>query len=367
MDRERWEQVYIPIEYVKFMVPPEAPEEEHRACMRELADWDQQPRHSYSSGEIEQAWAQYQQFYRDQIELCRQRYGIRELQEALTRLPNVKTFRLSMANNLERRSKYLESVFSAGFEVPSGDDCRGHAAGVPQLRSVLLGMHEARIKLQSFECGDVSWKLFRCSKTDLKAFATTLSHVRRMYLQISTGMDASGDEIGVDLPECRRFLRNGRMRDLITQARYVEYLEIKFDWSTPVFGIELGNIVGTQTFPKLASVKFANVETNEEELMIFLQRHKLTLRSLHLDTICLASGAWTTVVPRIRSSLQLDDFNVEGHLFSDDPRQDFDLGMIGWEDPRSPVHRPSIEKRKAIQEWFNKGGVCPFTDGWSEV
>jgi hypothetical protein len=87
--------------------------------------------------------------------------------------------------------------------------------------------------------------------------------------------------------------------------------------------------------------------------MIFLQRHKITLRSLHLDTICLASGAWTTVVPRIRSSLQSDDFNVRGYLSSDVPRQGFDLGPI--------------EKRKAIQEWFNKGRACPFTDGWSKV
>lgn len=53
-------------------------------------------------------------------------------------------------------------------------------------------MHDPGTRLQIFECGDVSWKLFRCSKNDLKAFAATLSQVRKFELQLSTRMDASG-------------------------------------------------------------------------------------------------------------------------------------------------------------------------------
>ncbi|KAL2049264.1 hypothetical protein ABVK25_010441 [Lepraria finkii] len=196
---------------------------------------------------------------------------------------------------------------------------------------MLLSMHEAGIKLQTFECSDVSWKLFRCSKKDLKAFATTLSQVRRLKLQLSTGMAASG----VDLPECRRFLKNERIRDIIIHAKDLEYLDIRFDGWSPVFGIELGNLVGDQIFPRLASMTFPHVETNDEELIRFLERHKAMLRSLHLDSMCLASGEWTSTVPRIRSSLELDDAR--------------------------------IEKRKAIDEWFTKGSECPFTDEWSEV
>ena len=370
VDRKQWEESITCGDYLESMprwVPPDAPEEEHRARERELAEWGQQPRHSHTHEELDHGWVQYQRFYHDQVELCRQRYGIRELQEALIRLPNVKTFRMSMGHNLKVQSEYLKKVFSAGFKSPFGDDCRGHAAGVPQLRSMLLSMHEAGIKLQTFECGDVSWKLFRCSKKDLRAFATTLSQVRRLKLHLSTGMAASGNEIGVDLPECRRFLKNGRIRDMITHAKDLEYLEIKFDWWSPVFGIELGNIVGDQIFPRLASVTFSHVETNEEELIRFLERHKATLRSLHLDSMCLASGEWTSTVPRIRSSLELDECEIEGRLFSDDPRRDFDLGMIEWDDARFPEDRPRIEKRKAIEEWFTKGGECPFTDEWSEV
>lgn len=268
----------------------------------------------------------------------------------------MKTFRISIGSNLEIQSEHLKNVFSAGFESPFGDGCRGYAAGVRQLRSMLLSMHEAGIKLQTFECGDVSWKLFRCSKKDLKPFATTLSQVRRLKLQLSTGMAASG----VDLPECHQFLKNERIRDMITHAKNLEYLDIRFDCWSPVFGIELGNLIKDQIFPRLASMAFSHVETNEEELIRFLERHKAMLRSLHLDSMCLAPGEWTSTVPRIRSSLELHGCEIEGRLFSDVPRRKFDLGSIELDDAR-------IEKRKAIDEWFTKGSECPFTDEWSEV
>ena len=178
-------------------------------------------------------------------------------------------------------------------------------------------MHEAGIKLQTFGCGDVSWKLFRCSKKDLEAFSTILSEVRRLKLQLSTGRDASGHKIGVDIPECRQFLRNGRVLDLITHARAEEYLEMRLDWWNPVFGIELGNIVGDQIFPRLASVTLSDIETNQDDLIYFLERHKATLRSLHLDTI-------------LSDFRQMDHYNTKNEIITQ-------LGRV--EDRESPVWR----------------------------
>ena len=69
----------------------------------------------------------------------------------------------------------------------------------------------------------------------------------------------------------------------------------------------------------------------------------------------------------MRSSLNLDELKIESHLFGDNPRREYDLGMIEWDDARLPEDVPRIEKKKAIHEWFINGGECPLTDQWSLV
>lgn len=314
-----------------------------------------------------EGWIQYQRLFQSQRDLRRSRFGARELQEALERLPRLKTFRMSTGHSLNPSTEYLKRSFSAGLERPCGNDNCSHSAGVPELRSVLLSMHYAGIQPHHFACGDVSWKLFRCSKSDLRTFAFTLARVKYFQLQINTGFSHTRDEIGTELPECRRFLQNGRFRDLITAANDIEDLHVQFDWARPVFGITLNNIVGDHIWPKLITVCLSHIETTEKDLIGFLERHKRTIRSLHLDTMCLTSGEWNTTIPRIRSSLELDFLFLEGHMMSDVPWLEFDLGMIRWDDARLPEDRPRIEKRKAISEWFTHGGECPFVDDWSIV
>ena len=76
----------------------------------------------------------------------------------------------------------------------------------------------------------------------------------------------------------------------------------------------------------------------------------------------LTLGVGPSLVPRMRSSLHLAFLLLEGRLFSDVPRRDFDLEMGKTDDARLPEDVPKIEKRRAIKVWFGKGGDCPFTD-----
>lgn len=367
-DRFEWESSILDPGYLD-SIPvlwwPNPTDEDRRAHAKKVEEHEKRPRHTYTNQQLDVAWIKYQQYLRDQQDHCRQRYGIKELQEAMRGLPKVTSFYMSMANNLFVRSDYLKQAFSAGLSGACGDDSSTRASGVPQLRSCLLSMRDAGTKLQKFKCGDVSWKLFRCSKSDLKAFAATLSKVRNFRLQMSTGMDASGHRIGVELPECRRFLRNGRVRDLISGADDLEKLDIGLNWWEPTFGLELVNVVGDCIWSRLSKVTLTTIETTEEHLMHFLERHKATLQRVHLDTMLLKMGEWPSLVPRMRSSLHLASLLLEGRLFSDVPRRDFDLGMVKWDDARLPEDVPKIEKRKAIEVWFREGGDCPFTEEWS--
>lgn len=65
VDRKRWEESIFCRESMPRWVSLDAPEEEHRAIERELAEWGQQPRHSYTHEELDQGRVQYQRFYQD--------------------------------------------------------------------------------------------------------------------------------------------------------------------------------------------------------------------------------------------------------------------------------------------------------------
>ena len=366
-DRSEWES------YVRsscsldstLVLSPNFTDEERRLHAQVVEEHKKRRQHTYTKEVLDVAWTKHQDHLRSQQDLRRQRYGIRKLQEAMPRLPKVKNFYMPMGNSFSQ-SDYLRRAFSAGLSIPFGDISRTRATGVPQLRSCLISMHDAGIRLQKFKCGDVSWKLFRCSKNDLNAFAATLAQVRKFRLQISTDiLNARGNASGIELPVCRRFLKNGRVRDLISGADDLEKLNVRLDWSIPTFGLELANVVGDCIWPRLSKVTLSNIETTEELLIHFLERHRVTLRKVHLNTMLLALGEWPSLVPRMRSSLHLDYLVLEGSLISDVPRRYFDLGVIKWDNARirEDVHR--IEKRKAIELWFKNGGHCPLTDEWS--
>lgn len=368
MGREKWEGRLLSDDFMKSIpawLPHDAAEDEREEFQLRMNEHSRKPRHSYSKDQLNAGWRAYQGFYQDQQNLVRQRWGVKDIEEAFTGLSNLKTFRMSMAHNLEVQSDHLRQAFSAGLKRPFGDDFHGHASGVPQLQSILLGMSHTGIHLRTFECKDVSWKLFRCPKSHLKEFATVLAQVRTFKLLVSTGVHEDGDRIGTELPACRRFLKNGRLRDLIFQMRDVENLEISFDWWEPVFAIELINIVGEHIWPRLKKVFLSRIEATEEHSLRFLDKHAATLRDLHFDTVCLTSGQWPSLLPRIRSSLALKDFLLEGQLLSNAPHRNFDLGMEEWDDYRILDDVPKIEKREAFQKWFKDGGECPFTDEWS--
>ena len=85
------------------------------------------------------------------------------------------------------------------------------------------------MKFESFVCGGLSWQLFKSPKKDLAELAEVLSECRRLHLQLSTGYDERRDFMGSELRQCRRYLQNGRVRDLVSKAKCLQSLEIHFD------------------------------------------------------------------------------------------------------------------------------------------
>ena len=355
MDRETWESHLISGEYKAGFPMWEAEEGTTAYRMRFMESFHHQPRHSHTKEQLEKGWAIYQHHYSEQQGLIRQQYGTSDLVNAMSRLPNVTELRMSMSTNLTKRSGYL--TFQDKLYGAFGGDGIPHAPGVPQLISLLQSMYKSRIKLQVFECG-VSWKIFQCSMSDLRVFAEILAPVRKLKILL-TAYNYAGDIIRAELPEYRSFSEKGRVRDLLFQANTIEDLEVKF---VPAVLINLFNLVGAHVWPKLTSITLSTIETTEEELLGSLVRHKSTLRRLHLNTVFLHQGNWLSLVPQMRSSLDLEECVLDGRLLSDNPRQDFWLAPYYKGDSEGAC---KLERRAALRDWFLTGGECPLTAAWS--
>ena len=108
------------------------------------------------------------------------------------------------------------------------------------------------------------------------------------------------------------------------------------------------------------------MDTSEDELVAFFERHAATLRSLHLDTLGVMIGDWTSALCRIRSCLNHPEMLLlEGYLTSENPRRSYDFGLAELGDPEDEVDRPLIARRKALETWFKSGGDCPLVKEWS--
>lgn len=322
---------------------------------------------SYTQKQLDRAWHRYQVELEDQKVIRQRGCGTEMLRASIACLPKLKTFRMSMAEGLCDRSHYLVQALGAGLPDASGKHLELYPRVLPQLRAVLLNMQHAGIKLETFACGEVSWRIFQAPEKDWTAFAATLSRVRNFKIRMST--------TGAEFRECRKFMKSGRCADLLSQAcNHLRKLEITLaSWMEPRFGFKLIDLVAEHVWLRLSKVALTGIETTEDILVQFLERHRATLRKLRLRGIRLTTREWPHVLPRMRSSVQLDYCLLEGELSSKVPERTFQLGFNSLKHteytekaPWSKRDRLKNERTIAINEWFRKGGICPLTDEWSQ-
>lgn len=374
-DRTEWEEWVYDADYLNRILPVlllgEHATDEARleAGLAGFEDSKESRHASYTKEQLDRAWDRYQVEFEDQKVLRRSRCGIKTLRAAIACLPKLKTFRMTLTEGLYDRSHYLVQALGAGLPDASGKHLELYGNGIPQLRAVLLSMHNAGIKLETFACGAVSWRFFECSAKDWTAFVATLSRVRNFKLRLSTGKYI--DETGADFRECRRLMESGPCADLLSQAYdHLRKLEITLDpIERPNFWLRLTDLVADHVWLRLSKVSLSGIETTENELVQFLEKHRATLRKLRLKNVCLTMGEWPHALPRMRSSIQLVYCLLESVLSSKVPEREFHLGHISWKNEENTdiTERCKNGKIDAINDWFCKGGKCPLTDDWSQL
>ena len=304
-----------------------------------------------SKERMDEAWSMYEKFYQEQANLREREYGFGELREAISNFPNLRKVSMSFGYALgfeegyttdDNTNPYLPALPAARADEWYPDPC-----GVPQMRSLVLAIHEANIQLKSLRIGEVNWRFLALDSTIIDKMKEVLAPLEQFELHISTGYGEEDDEIGIEIPECRDFLHNNSLHNFVSAASRVEDLYIGFDWSEPYSPADFSNIFQSTKWPFLRVLTLESIETSEEIWLSFLKRHASTLRELTLCSIELSSGAWVDVLERMQQSLSLESALFYYKLTGANPQQLYSLGD---------------RTCAAIEYFFIHGGGCPLRD-----
>ncbi|OTA96275.1 hypothetical protein M434DRAFT_27921 [Hypoxylon sp. CO27-5] len=213
--------------------------------------------------------------------------------------------------------------------------------GCRHLDSLLSAVFEADIKLKRLTAGELSWKFFQKPPAELRRSVPFYSNLTCLELCIETGMEeivgpGVRDIIaGTEIPQCRRLLETGLLRDFIKSLTQLQTLYVVFDFHSDEHGYaaKLEHIMEPKhRWEHLDSLTLGNISCERHDLMSMLKRHKSTLKELCLRDIALRSTSWQLLLPKIRRTLDLDDACVCGELYGQEETAPFyeeywDLGV----------------------------------------
>lgn len=358
--QKAWEENIFDSNYLKDLEAypsPDASERKLRAWRRNITKIRERPRHDYSKSYLEVAYKEYTQMYAEQEDLRNRDCGLKEVSDAIYRLPNLSEICMNHGWAICLRPKDAKNAFAAGLHNAGGDYC-----GIPFMRSLLLAVHEAGTKLSILQLGSVDWKFLQQSDEILESMKSTLRHLTTLELAISTGIDESGNEIGVEIPACRRYLsKNTKLAEFLAAAPNLKDLTVGFDWYEPYCPAELKQILGSTTWPCLESVALENIDAAPNNLNCFFEQHASTLKHVAMKTVRLQEGIWVNTLEEMQKTLNLKSAYMRGDLLGENPPQHWDLEPDIWaeyNDLRSQGNRTS----KAVQDFLVQGGSCPLID-----
>ena len=310
--------------------PPDASKREKRAYRRHMEKVRAAPRYTYSARQLKNAYKEYRHFVWLQNYIRQYDYNSEMIREAMANLPKLKTIELSLFDGLHYgRSRKLEKAFAKGLTEAYGDSRHGFF-GVAQLRSLLVGACDTGLEIETLRFGSVHWMFFMERDIVFNKVKHAVRCLRTLEFYITTRNDIREFETFPhgEVNICAEYLGDsGRLRDFLTSAPQLESLTVQFDCDSPMHPARLSDLVGDFSWHSLRLAAFNKIDTTEEELMDFYERHAKTLREIRIESIHLDHGSWTSIFTRIRDTLSLEKATVCGYLTVEDPPETLDLGL----------------------------------------
>lgn len=324
---------------------------------------------------LSKAYELYKEVYSDQMQIRQQQdpYYADMVAQAIARLPKLVGVTLSFAHGVVPHSAAFMRAYAETFHLPEGDDGHRSPYGVTQLCSVLLGVASAGTKLSSLDCGQVDWKFLKTDERHMDKFKLAVKHLEYFRILFSTSyhlhqglssgfhLDDPG-HISFEPERCNNFLQNYRVCELVSAAKYLKALSLAFDEPEAT---ELKYVVGTTTWASLRFIQLTEICAAEDTLIEFLERHAGTLKKLGLNNILLLEGHgdWTSLLPRIRKAVKLDELCAVGNWWADDPYQHWEIDTC-WHNLESMefLRDPPCKLGMAVKKYMLNGGNCPLLD-----
>ena len=170
----------------------------------------------------------------------------------------------------------------------------------------------------------------------------------------------NSSEAGIgDIPDCRDYLANNKLRDFVSVASSLRTLMIKFDMSGPCSPIDFQNLVQPTIWPDLRKVCFEGIDATQKDFVNFFKRHSSTIQSITLRSIRLMNGEWVDLLETMQECLNLKEAYFGYGITGNNPSQYWNLGPYQWASP-DDVRFQSNRVRLAIEEYLVKGGSCPL-------
>lgn len=313
------------------------------------------PRHVYTEEQMAHAFRTHVEFTRFQQDSQAVLVQEKELAKALKQFPQLKELTLSTQRCCRPDSSRLKETFEPSFCTFCETDREQYfesrePLGVQQMRSLLLGAYHAKLKVEILECGVVSWRILQ---QDTKTFdymrnsVSNLKHLRLEFGPAKGGYDSSL-WLNEELEMCREYLERGRLRDFVTAAPKLEYLQIGFQFDEDRWPAHFRTTVGAHRWASLKTAKFKMIGTSEDDLVSFCSRHAETLNVLCLCSVGLVDGDWFSAFTRMRKVLTLDTMAASGTLTAPFPAEDLDL------EAESEFYCPGL--KESIETYFK--GPC---------
>ena len=226
------------------------------------------------------------------------------------------------------------------------------------LRSLLLALYRAGIKLHTLRCGDVSYSVLLVSEADFEKIQWTMSKLRTLKLTMTTqDSDLAGDEGHGNYVLWNRQCtleawdnrnKSNRFNALLTGIPDLETLALHFTGNR----LQLQDIVGKKHWRSLNHLSLSRISSSEESLFDFLNTHAHTLRMVYLKSLGLSTGYWRSILPRLRTVLVLQDFSFEGTCIDRNERWNMDSCL--------PHIRQKYPHASTVKKYMLHDGPWPF-------
>ena len=308
--------------------------------------------------------------YRKQQDAMREDdYYAGKIVDAMSRLPNLETIIFSLEHWAGLPSQAIKNAYSDSLVVPYGHNSWKDPRGVPQMLSLLQGSAHNQIKLKVLHGGVMDWKFFKQSDEVFKDLQKAVRNVQELKLEFSTspGMEEARDllrnfhyegrdELELEIRECAKYLKNGRLQEFLAAAPNLEILDLRFDSAIPSsirgYPADLSYVVGMQKWEFLADVTLSFFSSRAEDLVGFCEIHAGTMQRLAISKIILVEGSWLSTFQKMRRLLHLKEVRIRGRLEAFNECWTFAMMETRGETTMSRV----------VQEYLLQGGDGPLLD-----